>query len=413
MISLPRVRIDWTEPGIVVSGAAHVALLLAAVISFSDTKPFDDAQEAVAVEVLSPSQFSQITKGEQTAKEVRPEPKPRADKVADAQETKPVSVALERAEPAPPPRPREPPPEPKPVALPTPPQRPKDVQDDQKAKAEADARAKAEADKAAAAAAASAAKAEAAAKAKAEADAQAKAEAAREEAEALEKARAAKAQAEAKARAEAAAKAKADAEAKARAEAEAEQKRKEAELARQKAAEAQKLAALAEQTKEPPKPAAPKPVQPKPDSKFDVANIEKLLTSKEAPQQAPSTAKEVNRTASLGAPRATGVKLSPSQRDGLSALIQEQIARCWSPPAGLSNGDMAKPRIRIQMNADGTLGAEPALINSSNDPSFRPLAESAMRAVKRCAPFRIPPQYAAAFEDWRDWTLIFDPKEML
>lgn len=409
MISLPRVRIDWTEPGIVVSGLAHVALLLAAVVSFSATKPFEDAQEAIAVEVLSTSQFSQITKGEQTAKEVRPEPKPRADKVAEAQETKPEAVELKRDVPAPPPRPQETPPEPKPVALPTPtpPQRPKDTADDQKAKAEADARAKAEAEKAAAAVA----KAEAAAKAKAEADAQAKAEAAREEAEALEKARAAKAQAEAKARAEA--KAKADAEAKARAEAEAEQKRKEAELARQKAAEAQKLAALAEQAKEQPKPAAPKPVPPKPDSKFDVANIEKLLTSKEAPQQAPSTAKEVNRTASLGAPRATGVKLTPSQRDGLSALIQEQIARCWSPPSGLSDGNMAKPKIRILMNADGTLGAEPALVNASNDPGFRPLAESAMRAVKRCAPFRIPAQYAAAFEDWRDWTLIFDPKEML
>ena len=114
------------------SGAAHVALLLAAVISFSDTKPFDDAQEAVAVEVLTPSQFSQITKGEQTAKEVRPEPKPRADKVADAQETKPEAVELKRDVPAPPPRPQETPPEPKPVALPTPPQRPKDVQDDQK-----------------------------------------------------------------------------------------------------------------------------------------------------------------------------------------------------------------------------------------------------------------------------------------
>jgi colicin import membrane protein len=406
VISLPRIRIDWTEPGIVVSGTAHVALLLAAVVSFSQTKPFQDAQEAVAVEMMSASQFSQITKGEQTAKEVKPEPKPRADKVAEVQELKPEAVELKRDVPAPPPRPQETPPEPRPVALPTPtpPQRPRDTVDDQKARAEADARARAEAEKAAAA------RAEAAAKAKAEADAQAKAEAAREEAEALEKARLAKAQAEAKARAEA--KAKADAEAKAKAEAEAEQRRKEAELARQKAAEAQKLAALAEQAKEQPKPAAPKPVPPKPDSKFDVANIEKLLTSKEAPQQAPSTAKEVNRTASLGAPKATGVKLTPSQADALSGIIRDQVTKVWSPPPGLTE-NATKPTLRIRVNPDGTLAAEPVVLSATNDAASRALAESAVRAVKRAAPFRIPPQFLAAHDDWGDWKLNFDPKDLL
>jgi hypothetical protein len=41
------------------------------------------------------------------------------------------------------------------------------------------------------------------------------------------------------------------------------------------------------------------------------------------------------------------------------------------------------------------------------------MAESANRAIRRCAPFRIPAQYAPFYSDWQDWTITFDAKEML
>ena len=66
-----------SEPGIWISGAAHAAMLGAAIFAFS-SPTFPEAQEGIAVEVITDNQFSQITKGEETAKQVQATPKPRA-----------------------------------------------------------------------------------------------------------------------------------------------------------------------------------------------------------------------------------------------------------------------------------------------------------------------------------------------
>jgi colicin import membrane protein len=359
-------KVNWSEPGLVVSGGTHAALLVVALVAFSDPGRFDDLQESIPVEVISNTEFTQMTRGEREAKQVQPQPKPRADKVAEVQELKPqTNLELKREIPTPPSRPPEPE-KPDPAAPPSPPERPRDLAADAaKAKAEADAAAKAKA------------------------DAEAKAA---EEAEALEKAKAEKAKAEA----DAAAKAKA----------EAERKKKEAEAKAK--AEAQKLAALAA---EQPKPQPPQ--RPSEDKKFDPSAIEKLLQSKEKPQAAASTASEVNRTASLGTATGNAAKLNPSQKDQLGQLLKEQITQCWNPPPGLANAENLKPRIRMSLNQDGSLAAEPVLVNSSGESGFRSMAESALRAVRRCSPFKIPAQFAPFYSDWRDWNITFDAKEML
>lgn len=41
------------------------------------------------------------------------------------------------------------------------------------------------------------------------------------------------------------------------------------------------------------------------------------------------------------------------------------------------------------------------------------MADSALRAVRKCSPFKIPAQFAPFYNDWKDWTVTFDPKEML
>jgi colicin import membrane protein len=101
------------------SGAAHAALLIYAAIGFSSANAFDPPKEALPVEVVSLSEFDQLTKGHQqsTEKQVN---KVQAKKVA-AVDAKPKEMAPEAKEdvaapPAPPPPPEvaEPPPEPKP-----------------------------------------------------------------------------------------------------------------------------------------------------------------------------------------------------------------------------------------------------------------------------------------------------------
>jgi colicin import membrane protein len=352
------VKIAWSEPGVLVSAGGHVALLLVALIAFSGARPFDEAMESLPVEMISADELAQLTKGEREAKLQVQAPKPRADEVAVLQELRPPSpLEVKRDVPTPPARPPEvEKPDPTPAAQPpAPPERPRQVD-------EAAAKAKA-------------------AQAKAEADAK---EAAQLEAEALERAKAQKAKE---------AKAKADAEAKSKKEAEA-------------AAEAQKLAALAAEAAKPtppPKPAAEKG--------FDPSEIrDKILQSREKPQAAPSTANELSKTASLGSPNATGQKLNPAQTKQIGQILTEQLIQCWSPPPNLAH---IKPRIRLFLNEDGTLSGEPVVANASEEAGFRSMAESAVRAVRRCAPFKIPAQFMPFYNDWRSWNITFDAKEML
>nr|WP_210496933.1 cell envelope integrity protein TolA [Microvirga antarctica] len=368
-----KLKFNTSEPGFWISGAAHVAILGAALFTISSVAKFPDAQEGIAVEVLTDNQFSQITKGEKTAKEVLAAPKPRAERVADKTELRDPGED-KRDAPAPPKRPEEmkvaekeepiasaPPP-------PPPPAKPAEAKVDAQAEEQKKLIEKAEAEAVAQRIAETRAKAEADAKAKAEADAKAKA---RAEADAKAKADAeakkiAEAKAEADAKKVADAKAKADAEAKAR---------KEAEVAK----------------------------------KLDFGDIKTLLQNKEKNQSTGATGAEVQRTASLGTQTGNAPKLNPSQRDALMGILQEQFKRCFTPPISASAGNVVAPLLDIRLNQDGTLSQEPLVLKSGPSSTDRAIADAALRAVRRCAPYRVPAQFAPQYADWKLLKVEFDP----
>ena len=368
-----KLKFNTSEPGFWVSGVAHAALLTAALVGLSFVDEFPEAQEGIPVEVITDNQFSEITKGESSAKEVLPTPKPRADRIADKAEQRDPGED-KRDAPAPPKRPEEmkvaekeepvaaqPPP-------PPPPAKPSQAEAEAKAKAEEQLKLaeKAEAEAIAKAAEAKA-KAEADAKAKAEAEAKAKAEAeARKVAEAK-----AKAEADAKAKAEAEAKKVAEAKAKAEAEAKA---RKEAQVAK----------------------------------KLDMGDIRQFLDNKERNQSTGATGAEVQKTASLGTATGTAAKLNPSQRDALMGLLREQIERCYQAPISASGGNATPPVLDIRLNQDGTLLREPTVIQAGASSTDRAVADAALRAVRRCAPYRVPAQYAPFYTDWKTLNVQFD-----
>ncbi|MDF3063664.1 MAG: tolA [Microvirga sp.] len=370
-------KFDRSEPGFWVSGALHAALVAGLVFGFA-SQSFPDADEGIPVEVVTDAQLSEITRGEKTAKEPLPEPKLRADRVAELREERdpgeakrevptpptrpaemklaeqPVEAAAPPVAPLPPARPepvKPEPPRPEPVKTPEPPAPPKR---EELAKAaeqqEAELRAKAEAE---AKAEAAAAKAKAAAEAKVRAEAEAKAKAEAEHRKRL-----------------AEAKAKADAEAKAR---------KEAELAQ----------------------------------KFDPNGIARLLQSRETAQSSGSTGREIQRTAALGTATGNSPRLSPSLRDALMGLLRDQLHRCWQPPIGAQSTDKPPvPSVRVSLKEDGSLAREPAVLNGSADPLFRTVADSATRAAKRCSPLRIPAQFQPYYQDWKDLVVNFDPRDL-
>ena len=93
------------EPGLIVSAAAHVSLLAATLIAFNSTAKFEDAKEAIPVEMITDQALSQISKGEKSAREAKPVQK--ADKVADVEELKPTPPIAEAKKDVPlPPPPR-------------------------------------------------------------------------------------------------------------------------------------------------------------------------------------------------------------------------------------------------------------------------------------------------------------------
>lgn len=338
------------RPGYVLSGSAHAALLVATLLSFAQTRKFDDAQESVAVETVSDQQFNEVMKGDKTAKEVKP--LPRADKVAEVTETKPLPPVAEakrdipippppmkheadpgegeppkpaeaKAEPVkpapvPPPRSQEKPPEVDAEAVvPKPPPRPEPPKEEPK----------------------------------------------------------------------------------------------------KPEFKPDQLAKLLEEQKQKEQPKQPDKAQSKPKSgeeaeahKFDVADINRLL-SKEAAQRKASTNTQLQQLASLGAANANAAKMSPSLWGQLDALLQDQYKQCWSY-IGIATQQKYVPEVRVQYAQDGTLIGQPALLNPPSDPAMRNLADSALRAIRRCNPLHIPAIYQPFYDQWKGRIVRFDPDEL-
>lgn len=106
-----------------------------------------------------------------------------------------------------------------------------------------------------------------------------------------------------------------------------------------------------------------------------------------------------------GAAEGQDARISANDIDALRA----QISRCWAPPVGGLGGDAIIVKLRIVLNEDGTLSRAPEVVNNHPSPFFPPAADSAVRAVFQCQPYRMP---AEKYSEWRDMLLNFDPSHM-
>ncbi len=394
-----------SEPGMVVSALGHATFLVAGLLAFSSPAPLPDNEEAIAVEMVDASALNQVTRGERKAEKVQEQPLQRAERKQEIVERKEEGEAKQDA-PAPPSRPAELKTADDNAAAPLPPSRAANLP---KPEVKPPEPVKQPTQKSGPSAAEIAEqKREELAKLAEEAELASKAKQAEEAARAAAKA---KAEAEANARAEAAAKAKAEALAKAEAEKAAKEKAEAAAKAKAEAEAKAKIAAAAKAKQE----AEAKAKREMEIAKnFNPSDISKLLQSKEQAQSTGSAAPQVNRTASLGTERGSSQKLSPSLRGQLIGIIQDQLMKCWNVPIALANARGAVvPQVRMKLAADGSLLAPPGVVNSSSDPLFAVAANSALTATRRCAPLRIPAQFAAYYDDWRDVIVNFDARDVL
>jgi colicin import membrane protein len=409
----------FNKPGMPLSLGLHAAVLVASIVSFSSPKKFEDVSEAISVEMIDESALRQITRGESTAKQ--PQPTPRVDRVDEKKEQNPPGEAKrqvntdatpkpqeatakeERKEitaalpiPLPVPRPQPPKPvEPPNVAAVAKPPKPAETTDEEEEAEEVTRQAakKREEQK--------------------KLDDTRRAEEAkkREDNRKAEEAR----KVEDQRKADEVRKQEAVKEEQRRDQQEDARRREDQKkLADAKAAEDRKKAEDAKKAQEAAKKAADE--KKKREAEQDAKNQATadaarrvLQVSREAPTNSGNTGQQIQRAPAAGTPTATGQKLNPRDKAGLAEAIAEQINRCWSIP--VSGRPSVLPYVRVSLNADGSLAGVPILTNSSGDPNFRALAESGMRAIRQCAPYRIAAKFAPAYDDWRSINIQLNPPD--
>ena len=163
--------------------------------------------------------------------------------------------------------------------------------------------------------------------------------------------------------------------------------------------------ALKKDTKKPDPKTQQKAETPKPQPKFDAHRIAALLDKRD-PQRKSATGETLSNTPSLGTATGRAVTLSQNELDALRARLRE----CWNVPVGVAEARDLIVTVRIQFKQDGSLQTEPRLMNSGGHPAFQVAAESALRAVRTCAPFSFLP--VAKYEAWKDVIVDFDPRDM-
>ena len=146
--------------------------------------------------------------------------------------------------------------------------------------------------------------------------------------------------------------------------------------------------------------------QQKPPARtMDLTAIAKIIgATKSAPEQKTASATP------QGLPTQNAPRMSPSLSAALDGWLTDAYLRCWSAPPTMPEGDVYVPILKVSYNPDGSLQGQPVLVNPPSDRAWTAYAESARRAVLKCNPLHVPPQYAMYYEQWRSKSVHFDPR---
>ncbi|MCB1496150.1 MAG: hypothetical protein KDJ86_10220 [Bauldia sp.] len=121
------------------------------------------------------------------------------------------------------------------------------------------------------------------------------------------------------------------------------------------------------------------------------------------PSSAPA---ESDRQAAIGAVTGSPFKqLSVSEIDALRA----KLAACWDiPPTRVDPAEL-RVKVKVFLSQGGTLLRTPEVVEYKPTQIGQVAAESALRAVQRCAPFNLPVE---KYDSWKEIIMTFDPREM-
>jgi colicin import membrane protein len=142
-----------------------------------------------------------------------------------------------------------------------------------------------------------------------------------------------------------------------------------------------------------------------PHQAYDPTAIAKIIGAVKSGPNRQMAALTAQGTAAANAPH-----MSPSMSASLDGWLQEAYLNCWTQPPTMPPGVKYVAKVAVAFNPDGSLSTQAQLVNPPSDPAWRAYADSAMRAVQRCNPLHVPPQYAPYYEQWKAKTVHFDPE---
>ena len=89
--------------------------------------------------------------------------------------------------------------------------------------------------------------------------------------------------------------------------------------------------------------------------------------------------------------------------------LRARLAQCWSPPIGWTDPEEVRVVLMLSLNPDGSVSGDPQVLERPDGRYEQAAPESALRAVRRCAPYTLPPE---KYESWKQVRITFDPTEM-
>lgn len=93
---------------------------------------------------------------------------------------------------------------------------------------------------------------------------------------------------------------------------------------------------------------------------------------------------------------------------GVQQALGSKVGQCWNIPAvNGSASNLPKPVIRFRLSPSGEVIGTPVIVNGSQQPQFKAVAESAVRAVKKCSPYTVPADFTRLYPGGEDIEVSF------
>ncbi len=151
--------------------------------------------------------------------------------------------------------------------------------------------------------------------------------------------------------------------------------------------------------------------RPKPPSRYSADRIAALLN------KVPEKESVIESLAERFGPQEQQATSLDVQRQtmSISAAIRKKIEdQCWNPPSGALDAGSLRVTVVMYLTPDGSLARTPVAEDYARMAGAQKVAaDSALRAVRMCAPYSDLNLPKEMYDQWREIKMNFDPSEMI